>query len=429
MSGYIYLIKLREFNNIKEPIYKIGRSSDIHRRSKEYPNNSILLYSCIVNNEIKLEKLILEQFNIDFILKKEYGTEYFKGDYIKMIEVINDIINKYDDIVIQPDINIIEAYNNTKILFNEVSLLTHQKDLIIKNYVIHIESDSSEINERTKEFKESLILLDKEIDIITTDIKQLLGISTNPENVNENIVYSCDFDGYCELCKEASKTKMFCTNKCNICNIFRDEEKKMINKNTRRYYNEYIPKIENYYPIIPESNIIKPKIKSNNVTNINVNINNININNVTVNTKEYIKTKDSIFNVIITSFHEKAEEKLRYVFTCLMCGANGKRLFPGEPKYSKSVTYPVSAATYNITYENNCYTLYGVLRYKYQKKNSMSIKKLENMGDQHVSVKAISPEIWQDHRYHLSIHDVDDIIMNTLDFKKGSNPQEFYIED
>ncbi len=85
MKGYIYLIQVREFNKLNENTYKVGRTEDFNRQFSEYPKDSILLYSCIVNNALKLENLILPQFKISFIYKPCYGHEYFQGDYTNML--------------------------------------------------------------------------------------------------------------------------------------------------------------------------------------------------------------------------------------------------------------------------------------------------------------------------------------------------------
>jgi hypothetical protein len=96
MYGYIYLIQTREFYNSKEQTYKIGRSKDVLIRHKQYLKGSILLFCRAVNDAIKLESIICEQFKINFIHKREYGTEYFNGNCNEMINIINNLIDKYD---------------------------------------------------------------------------------------------------------------------------------------------------------------------------------------------------------------------------------------------------------------------------------------------------------------------------------------------
>ena len=82
---YIYLIKLREFIKTDEDIYKIGRTTQ--------PNNSLILFQMCCNNSKEIEKNIIYIFKQKYILKKDVGNEYFKGDYKHMIHDIYKIIN------------------------------------------------------------------------------------------------------------------------------------------------------------------------------------------------------------------------------------------------------------------------------------------------------------------------------------------------
>ena len=86
----IYLLQEREFIKTKEPIYKIGKSKQ--ERIKSYPNGSELLFYIVCNNCDKIEKIIINKFKSHFIHKKEFGNEYFMGDYNSMIDTIYNII-------------------------------------------------------------------------------------------------------------------------------------------------------------------------------------------------------------------------------------------------------------------------------------------------------------------------------------------------
>lgn len=416
MNGYIYLIHVREFININEQTYKIGRTEDLSQRCHGYPKNSEIIYSRKVNDEINLEKLIIAQFKIDYIQQQQYGTEYFTGDSDQMINTINMIIEKYDNITIKPVKNNVQLFNESKVHIKNLLELLNQEQNIKNNYnKAKMDSyDSNYISEQKIEYKQKLLQLHKDIDLLTLGLNELIYDVT--PMIDGQVKGLCEFEGHCDLCTE-STIKIFCSEKCEKCHIFREEQKKEFTKTTRQYYKENILK-QDYTDVSKQPNLTH-------ITNYNT----ININNLNITVKDYIKTKDSIFNVIITSLHEKAGEKLRYVFTFLMCGINGKKIFPDEPKHSKAVTYQVVAASYNITNEQTLYTLYGVLRYKYHVKNTMTIKKLESMGDQYVTVKAICPEIWDNHKYHISTTDVDDIMINIVDNFKGSNFNDFYLED
>ena len=92
-NEFIYLIKEREFIKTKEPIYKIGKTKQENlQRIKSYPNGSILLLYIITNDCDEIEKTIINKFKSHFIHKKEFGNEYFMGDYNSMIYLIYNII-------------------------------------------------------------------------------------------------------------------------------------------------------------------------------------------------------------------------------------------------------------------------------------------------------------------------------------------------
>ena len=209
----------------------------------------------------------------------------------------------------------------------------------------------------------------------------------------------CEFKDHCEIC---SNDENCCYDSCDRCKIFRKLRKNETNLIWTKYFNEHISEVT-----------IKPK------ENIKILNNNIN----------YIQTKDSFFHVIITSSQDNADVKLRYIFTYLMCGISGRKLFPLEDKHSKAMTFQVSAAKYHIVTEDNIHTLYGVLRYKYHKINSMTIKKLENMGDTNYIVKAYEPNFYNYNKKQLIKDDIDRFVMTVMNSDNGSGVEDFYIND
>jgi hypothetical protein len=103
-SNYIYLIQVREFIKTKENIYKVGMTTkENHIRFNQYPNGSILLFQMICNNCKNLEKTVIKIFKETFIQQKNIGTEYFEGDYKKMIDVIYLQIKNEEEILILND--------------------------------------------------------------------------------------------------------------------------------------------------------------------------------------------------------------------------------------------------------------------------------------------------------------------------------------
>jgi len=91
MEG-LYLIHTREFISINKEIYKIGRSSNIENRVRNYPNGSKILLAIINKNSIQCEKDLIKKFKLTFIQKQFYGNEYFEGDKYEMINMMCDYI-------------------------------------------------------------------------------------------------------------------------------------------------------------------------------------------------------------------------------------------------------------------------------------------------------------------------------------------------
>lgn len=87
--NYIYLLQEREFINSKDPIYKIGRSTQEHtKRVGQYPKGSQLLLQITCVDCNRSEKILIESFKIKYKHKKEIGNEYFVGDYKLMMDDI-----------------------------------------------------------------------------------------------------------------------------------------------------------------------------------------------------------------------------------------------------------------------------------------------------------------------------------------------------
>ncbi len=93
--GYLYIIKEREFYNKNESVYKIGCTTDIIRRFKQYPKNSILIYSIFNENHREVEKKWLKQLNNNSKIKKrkDIGREYFECNYTLLIDELRNIID------------------------------------------------------------------------------------------------------------------------------------------------------------------------------------------------------------------------------------------------------------------------------------------------------------------------------------------------
>jgi hypothetical protein len=87
--NFIYLIKEREFIITSKNIYKIGKTTQQNnKRLNAYPKGSVLIFHMMCNDCDKIEKILLKKFRNIFIIKKEYGNEYFEGNHLEMIKTI-----------------------------------------------------------------------------------------------------------------------------------------------------------------------------------------------------------------------------------------------------------------------------------------------------------------------------------------------------
>ena len=98
MCEYIYLIQEREFIKTKENIYKIGKTKQENlKRFNSYPNGSNLLLYSICSNCSNIERVIIKLFREKYVLQRDIGNEYFKGNHYEMMKDINDTIFNYKE--------------------------------------------------------------------------------------------------------------------------------------------------------------------------------------------------------------------------------------------------------------------------------------------------------------------------------------------
>jgi hypothetical protein len=121
MAGYIYLLRTREFINANNNIFKIGRTEQCDgKRFAGYPKGSEIEFIIHINNNVEVEKTLIDIFKKEFIQKIEFGSEYFEGDRYKMIEHIYKLSmeNKLID-------------NNT-ISLQPIIVINHEQNLLNK---------------------------------------------------------------------------------------------------------------------------------------------------------------------------------------------------------------------------------------------------------------------------------------------------------
>ena len=147
MKGYIYIIKLRENIKNKEEIFKIGRTENILRRTRQYPKGSALLYTKYTDNIIEKEKIIINKLSDN--VAKEYGLEYFQCD-------LNIIESTIDSVVNLIDCENVEEKYNEKIIEND----NNQKMIIAEDKINQKRIKHQKIVSNVKEFYENIILFD-----------------------------------------------------------------------------------------------------------------------------------------------------------------------------------------------------------------------------------------------------------------------------
>jgi hypothetical protein len=138
-AQYIYLIKLREFINANQEVYKVGRTKQENQtRLKQYPKGSVLYFQMICFDCNNIEKKVLNLFKEIFNPRKDIGSEYFEGDYKEMISIIYSTIK--------------QEKPNTEHATHEEECATYESNLDNENE--YIESDEEEIRYDIKTYEE-----------------------------------------------------------------------------------------------------------------------------------------------------------------------------------------------------------------------------------------------------------------------------------
>lgn len=90
MPHYVYLIQEREFIDLIQPVYKVGKTTQPDlKRFKSYPNGSELLFHSRCYDCTKAEKNILKVFRSTFVSRKDIGAEYFEGNVWEMLNIMH----------------------------------------------------------------------------------------------------------------------------------------------------------------------------------------------------------------------------------------------------------------------------------------------------------------------------------------------------
>ena len=96
-EGFNYIIHVREFKNLNQNIYKIGRTKSITKRFRQYPKGSLLLHCRKSNDDAESEALMLHQLKNLFIHRQDLGREYFEGDFDELKEEFDKIVQLFQN--------------------------------------------------------------------------------------------------------------------------------------------------------------------------------------------------------------------------------------------------------------------------------------------------------------------------------------------
>lgn len=177
---YCYIIRRREFTNIQEPIYKIGRTTEQGlKRLLQYDNGmGFEIYGMRkVNNAFKVEKKLKEIFMNNYENMQDIlgSTETFRGNIRDMLDDFHDLCDKH-----------VEHLTPTEIydMYEEYGYETLDdllEFIIIKRY---LGKDSEFTFEEMKE------ILDMILDDIVTDpdYGKILGDNSEIEGFTRNHV-------------------------------------------------------------------------------------------------------------------------------------------------------------------------------------------------------------------------------------------------
>lgn len=93
--NYVYLIREREFIRCNDPVYKLGKTTQLpNSRLSGYPKHSEVLLFIDVFDCHFTEKELMKYFDNLFICRRDIGREYYEGDLNFMKRTFFDVIGR-----------------------------------------------------------------------------------------------------------------------------------------------------------------------------------------------------------------------------------------------------------------------------------------------------------------------------------------------
>ncbi len=91
----IYLLRIGPHAIYNEATFKVGKTTrEMDIRLSEYPKGSHIMRNYDVENCHKLEKLIMADFDLCFVKRRDLGLEYYTGNPYLMMDIMHDHIDR-----------------------------------------------------------------------------------------------------------------------------------------------------------------------------------------------------------------------------------------------------------------------------------------------------------------------------------------------
>jgi hypothetical protein len=177
--GYIYLLQEREFINLNQKIYKLGKTKNEDcRRFNSYSKNSRILLLKFCNYHDEIEKILIKLFDKKYEKQIDIGLESYKGNCYEMMNDICEIIkySEYKEI----------KKNNIKINLDlyDIKINNNKLYLTLKNKINENEINENKINEiNENKINENEI---NENEINENEINEINKNKINENKTNEN---------------------------------------------------------------------------------------------------------------------------------------------------------------------------------------------------------------------------------------------------
>jgi hypothetical protein len=102
-SEYVYFIHEREFLQSKNPVYKLGKTTQWNcRRLQDYPKDSALILVWRVPDCHEAERALIAEFDSLYTKRKDIGSEYYEGDVNKMKSTFLRVVKTYPEDDLNP---------------------------------------------------------------------------------------------------------------------------------------------------------------------------------------------------------------------------------------------------------------------------------------------------------------------------------------